>query len=76
MGRIVKKHHSTIQGGNSNLPIELLINKHTQQQKIKNSKSSKCRNLHLKIFHRSCFSNIKGDTIPFPDYSLQKTKFK
>ena len=33
MGRILKKRHSTIQGGNSKLPIDLLINIHTHTQK-------------------------------------------
>ena len=37
MGRILKKRHSTIQGGNSKLPIDLLINTHTHTHKnIKN----------------------------------------
>ena len=44
MGRILKKRRSTIQGGNSNLPIDLLIlhthkknkNEYAEIQRVKN----------------------------------------
>ena len=80
MGRILKKRHRTIQGGNSNLPTDLLINiyihTHTQK-KIKNvyTKIQRVKNVEtFNLKSSTCFSNIKRETISFPDYSLHKTK--
>ena len=45
MGRMPKKRHSTIQGGNSNLPTDLLINIHTHTH----TKKKKIKNVYTKV---------------------------
>ena len=61
MGRILKKCHSTIQGGNSNLPLDLPINIQTNTHKTK-TKKIKMVYTQIQIVNNVETFNLKSST--------------
>ena len=62
MGRILKKRQSTIQGGNSKLPIDLLINTHTHTN-IKNIYTKIQRVKNVETFNLKSSNNMQHDLL-------------